>query len=964
MSQSKEDSVKKSGTVLRADVFYEPEYRELCLQQLNIYNETKMSLNYLKDLVETTHVFMKLMDLMSKGKHLMIRTKKIRKAASKKRIANKLLPNGNLLNQQNNEEIWDQVSSHLSSCLQEGADIPTDISPFDATSETPIDEQKLMAMIRIQDFMHQKQAAQAAGLLRAAREVWPEQETFGAQGADPEDEFMTLREILFAELPRPRTMSPNPSESYEMPGQLDNIEQELEEGESEEEYQTYSSEQEFDFKGLASRFAVKSVCHAYSLLFANYEKNSDYTNHCIVKMFHRIAWDCGLPAMIFNMSVFRTFQKIHYEYKINKNPSMKELERFAKYLLTRFFDTSKTNKKVFMELLFWKTTREASEILDGYSTQTTSKKDKERFWAEDEEETLQRVFHQLKESRDQCNVEELRDSEYDLLDSITAHFIDSGKSRRQVAKKLKELNLITDTKEVTRKPLKTKGRIWNDEENERLKSLYEEYKDAVDPVSRIREHLFNQRTKRNIIERILELQLCNDPSKLKRKINSRRKKRDSMNALQNESNSDSACESSSSDSEESATDYETKSTTSNIGTLNACSDSTSSMLSFQNRHHELIKIIQVLPKGIKPAFDWLIETLEEAANDKEDDDDVASPLLAIDNECIKALENQQFQQFLKIIQFLPPSELQNEQYWRIPATITKNALLTKASLIKRIILQEEGDDVDVDDLNIIDLVGPRNEASKMAPGLKLEKKQTKKKKKGEKRGKGKWMPMRRALDPEAQARINAGQHINLDTNSKSIKKSGKKTPRSTSKRKAKDLAKINNKNNPQEENEDIHSTCESSSDDDLLTSNGTSCFTTNKRKIRPIINDSSSDEDTETMGKIEAPNTNAEDGNNTETSNNEKYASDDSPIKSIGAKRRILDDSSSDEGVIDPYPGEKQQSLLSSTPSSPVSRSSIITSSILTPSIQSSKSNTPMSKRNRESSSPESTYKRQKNDDE
>ena len=78
---SKEGAVKQSGLILRSDVFYEQEYRELCLQQLNIYNETKMSLSYLKDLVETTHVFMKLMESMSKSNHLMVKSKKKRKTA-------------------------------------------------------------------------------------------------------------------------------------------------------------------------------------------------------------------------------------------------------------------------------------------------------------------------------------------------------------------------------------------------------------------------------------------------------------------------------------------------------------------------------------------------------------------------------------------------------------------------------------------------------------------------------------------------------------------------------------------------------------------------------------------------------------------------------------------------------------------------------------------------------------------
>ena len=88
MSNSKDEDVKKSGVVLRTDVFYEPEYRELCLQQLNIFNETKMSSNYLKDLVETTHAFLKLMESMSKSKHLVVKSKKKRKPTSQNRTKN------------------------------------------------------------------------------------------------------------------------------------------------------------------------------------------------------------------------------------------------------------------------------------------------------------------------------------------------------------------------------------------------------------------------------------------------------------------------------------------------------------------------------------------------------------------------------------------------------------------------------------------------------------------------------------------------------------------------------------------------------------------------------------------------------------------------------------------------------------------------------------------------------------
>ena len=44
MTGSSDPSVKEAGKVLMTGVFYEPEYRELCLQQLSSFNPDRMSL--------------------------------------------------------------------------------------------------------------------------------------------------------------------------------------------------------------------------------------------------------------------------------------------------------------------------------------------------------------------------------------------------------------------------------------------------------------------------------------------------------------------------------------------------------------------------------------------------------------------------------------------------------------------------------------------------------------------------------------------------------------------------------------------------------------------------------------------------------------------------------------------------------------------------------------------------------
>ncbi|KAG8264224.1 hypothetical protein J6590_017241 [Homalodisca vitripennis] len=70
---------------------------------------------------------------------------------------------------QNLEAIWDQVGPELSAVLQGQAEIPSDLTPFDAASDLTMDQQKVEAMKRIQLELKQGNFEQAVGLLRASR---------------------------------------------------------------------------------------------------------------------------------------------------------------------------------------------------------------------------------------------------------------------------------------------------------------------------------------------------------------------------------------------------------------------------------------------------------------------------------------------------------------------------------------------------------------------------------------------------------------------------------------------------------------------------------------------------------------------------------------------------------------------------------------------------------------------------
>ena len=66
-----------------------------------------MSINYLKDLVETTHAFLKLMEAMSKVQPLVIKSKKTRKVAPKKNAGHLSVNNGASMIQEKTEKVWD-----------------------------------------------------------------------------------------------------------------------------------------------------------------------------------------------------------------------------------------------------------------------------------------------------------------------------------------------------------------------------------------------------------------------------------------------------------------------------------------------------------------------------------------------------------------------------------------------------------------------------------------------------------------------------------------------------------------------------------------------------------------------------------------------------------------------------------------------------------------------------------------
>uniref|UniRef100_A0A6Q2XMA6 Timeless circadian clock n=1 Tax=Esox lucius TaxID=8010 RepID=A0A6Q2XMA6_ESOLU len=430
MDRSHDENIKQSANVIKSNIFYLMEYREIFLTLLRKFDETKQPRSFLRDLVESTHLFLRMLERFCKGRNnLVVQKKRVkRKKGRKKTTAIETTPEAL-------EETWNIVAGELRD--SEGA------VPFDAASETPLEEQRTEAMVRVQDSLLNRLGPEALGLLRAAREVWPEGDVFGSADVEPEEELELLKQILFANLPR--------DEALHCPMCF-------------------------------TRFANPNIVRPYLLLLRTYSQNSPHTNHCITRMLHRLAVDLKMDALLFQLSVFCIFNKILADPSA---AAYKELVTFAKFVLKRFFALAARNSKAYVELLFWKNVGAVREMTEGYSkpgegwvfvcllpdivetllpllsnTSRTRRQlvaqmvamglvDSVRdlkqqrkgtriiLWTEEQEEELKMLFEEFRDSNDILG---------NILKKVTAK-----RSRARLVEKLLSLGLVSDRRELYKK---------------------------------------------------------------------------------------------------------------------------------------------------------------------------------------------------------------------------------------------------------------------------------------------------------------------------------------------------------------------------------------------------------------------------------------------------------------------------------------------------------------------------------
>ncbi|KAK9879043.1 hypothetical protein WA026_003849 [Henosepilachna vigintioctopunctata] len=430
------------------------------------------------------------------------------------------------------------------------------------------------------------------------------------------------------------------------------------------------SERDLKFEDFAKRLAHPKIIRAAALALSRFEENSVNTNNCIIKLLHRIAFDCKMYVMLFQVSLFMTFRKI---YAMKEMPEYKELVKFSTYILRQFFKIAQENKKIYLETLFWKSTKDAFDVEHGYGSYQEKSSAAARAWTEEEEDEVRRLFMEHKEKQ----------LEDDVVDWVLSNLIDNTRTRRGVFKKMKELYLLTDYKGKKKPRLTSRlQQQWTADEEEQLIELYEQFKEAMDPLDCIMSRLDTPRQKNRIIEKLLVLGVIQDRKEVRKKRVKMGTKSKSGGARHNPRRSDD-----SSDSDASGDDATRRTTASSnpprsAGPTKKKKPKKTGVVANVSPRRLAELTLGIMQAGMNEALNWLKESFEDAIEDYEDDADEGIPLVPIMDHAVKAMEDEDFHNLLLALGIAKPSDEQ-EAYWRIPSDMNLETMKSYQELFRK-----------------------------------------------------------------------------------------------------------------------------------------------------------------------------------------------------------------------------------------------------------------------------------------
>ncbi|XP_016112157.1 protein timeless homolog, partial [Sinocyclocheilus grahami] len=636
MDRSKDENIQHSSNVIKSNIFYLMEFREIFLTLLRKYDERMQPRSFLRDLVESTHLFLKMLERFCKGRN-------------------------NLVVQQLSG-LW--VYTLLVAMMDFCAPVPD----FDA--HIPIEPRLLTEkysnansggdpcssanVLSVHIFTVLTVSGSALSLLMA---VWPEGDTFGSVEVEPEEELELLKQILFTKLPK----------SVPLDSALE--EEDGVELEEEEELESVAvSETEFNFLDFIKRFASPNVARPYIILLRSYSQNSVHTNHCITRMLHRLAVDLKMEALLYQLSIFSLFNNILGDPVA---VAYQELVTFAKYVLNRFFVFATKNNKAFVELLFWKNVGAVREMTEGYNKDGEDKKKSK--WTPEEEEQLQRLY------------EEYKDSGVPVIVETILPLLSSSHTRREVVSHMVSMGLVDSMKDLKKERKGTRIVLWTEEQEQELQVLFEEFRETDDVLGNILKRITAKRSRARIVDKILSMGLVSDRRDLYKKRNRSAPGRstgmteeeffDLTEEPQEKELDIEEEEEDQSDQDEDEQGYEEL-------VDNSAKEGQKSM----SRDNSLKKIyslrnmVQTLQQqGLSGPVLWLQNSLNRTADDREEDGvSHAVALVPLTEENEDAMENKTFQKLLRTVGIRAPTDGQ-ESFWRISSSLSVHQLRSVAA---------------------------------------------------------------------------------------------------------------------------------------------------------------------------------------------------------------------------------------------------------------------------------------------
>ncbi|CAH9069905.1 unnamed protein product [Cuscuta europaea] len=257
---------------------------------------------------------------------------------------------------------------------------------------------------------------------------------------------------------------------------------------------------EVDLKvsALVSAIASNSVVHNFCWLLKFYKTNSAITNNSIIHMLQRICNDLELSPMLYQLSLLTIFYDILEEQKLKPCKEYESIVLFLTTLVRRMLRKMKSYPLLFIEVLFWKTRKECCYInCESMLNDLSSLRKSSKGWSSFGESDLPSSDRQGWPHRSIADA--LGDDEADFVfsheDSVRDKTWGTEGSRNQDFNEedghnfqyVSDVEICADEnfgkedhcvdKEIGRVPKRRKLSVLGYELKEKVKELYEKYKD-------------------------------------------------------------------------------------------------------------------------------------------------------------------------------------------------------------------------------------------------------------------------------------------------------------------------------------------------------------------------------------------------------------------------------------------------------------------------------------------------------